>query len=178
MTDDTEFTHERGWRFPADIDVPEEGWFRYRAGKGHVEGLSWQAYAYMARQRGLESMRSELIEDGVSEDIRHATVKVTLEFPDETIESFGAVDETLNQVNSVGYVTSVAESRAIKRAVIKALGIVPEKGEPDDEAGSADAQNPADVDPEDVDVDVDPERQSVTTTVDEEFEGDDLEDEW
>lgn len=142
MTDD-EPVETRGWRFPADLEVPgDDQWYRIKFGDNVVKGFSWPAHVDLLHQRDVRSIETEVVDSGFSPDgIQYAAVKATVVMDDgHSFSSLQAADETTNQVRDPEYVWSVAESRALKRAVKKALNIVPvDEGTTqsvDEEAGS------------------------------------------
>jgi len=132
---------EKGMWFPEGLDIPEDNWYRIEFGGNVVWDLDREGHVYLARQYGMVSLKSEITSTGTSEGILYAAVEAELEVnPDQTetalsgqsggdgpsTETYRAVsgaDETSQQVRDPEHVWSVAESRAIKRVVKRALGI-------------------------------------------------------
>lgn len=166
----------KGLLFPENVDVPEQSWYRIDFGDTVVWDLDREGHEHLARQRGMMRLESEVVATGTYEGVLYASVRAELEMPKEghknTTETYAAVsgaDETSQQVRDPEHVWSVAESRAIKRVVKRALGIRdaeqsrdPETGpEPDTptpaggSGGSDDHPDPGYPDPENNDDGVD-----------------------
>lgn len=132
---------EKGLWFPDGLEIPEDNWYRIEFGGNVVWDLDREGHVYLARQYGMVSLKSEITSTGTSEGILYAAVEAELEVdPDqtesdlsgpmggssptrETYRAVSGADETSQQVRDPEHVWSVAESRAIKRVVKRALGI-------------------------------------------------------
>jgi len=121
---------KKGLLFPENVDIPEQSWYRIDFGDSVVWDLDREGYEYLAEQRGMTRLESEVVATGTYEGVLYASVRAELEIPRPNHKSetraFAAVsgaDETSQQVRDPEHVWSVAESRAIKRVVKRALGI-------------------------------------------------------
>lgn len=113
----------KGWLFPEGIDVPEEPWYRFTLGDTTVEDMNWSGHIDVAHQVGLDQLDTEVVASGVVDGLLYAAVKVTAVIDGQRFSSIGGADVASNQVKDPEHVFSVAESRAIKRAVKRALNI-------------------------------------------------------
>jgi hypothetical protein len=156
---------ERGWRFPASVDPPEETWYSYPIGDNRIEDQKWEGHVDMAHQFADDSVEfeSELMDAGFDPDgIQYAFARAAVVIDGERFEALQGADETTNQVRDPEYVLAVAESRALKRAVKKGLNIIPA----DEDTAAADPSEPTDTKPQTPQesmeaVDIDPSSQSV-----------------
>ena len=118
---------QKGWIFPGDVEVPEQHWYRIDFGGDVMHDLDREGHVYLARQRGMIGLNSEVAASGTNDGIHHAAIESTLEIVEggdvETYTAIGGADTASQQVRDPEHVFSVAESRAIKRAVKRALGI-------------------------------------------------------
>jgi len=137
---------KKGLLFPENVDIPEQSWYRIDFGDSVVWDLDREGYEYLAEQRGMTRLESEVVATGTYEGVLYASVRAELEIPRPNHKSetraFAAVsgaDETSQQVRDPEHVWSVAESRAIKRVVKRALGIRDAEQTRDPEAGGAGA---------------------------------------
>lgn len=122
MTDEV-----NGWLFPDDVEVPSEPWFRIPFGDDdEVRDMSWHGHVDVAHQQGIDQLQTEVADSGIDDDgIRYAAVKASVVIDGTRYESLAGADEASRQVRDPEHVWSVAESRAVKRAVKKALNIRP-----------------------------------------------------
>lgn len=121
---------QKGLLFPENVDIPEQSWYRIDFGGNTVWDLDREGYEYLARQRGMDRLESEVVATGAREGVLYASVRAELELPKpqhknetETYAAVSGADETSQQVRDPEHVWSVAESRAIKRVVKRALGV-------------------------------------------------------
>jgi|APHM01.1.fsa_nt_gi hypothetical protein len=121
---------KKGLLFPENVDVPEQSWYRIDFGGNVVWDLDREGHEHLARQQGMVRLESEVVATGTYEGVLYASVRAELELAEpqhkNTTKTFAAVsgaDETSQQVRSPEHVWSVAESRAIKRVVKRALGV-------------------------------------------------------
>lgn len=124
-----------GWLFPDDLDVDESDFYRMKFGDTERYDLDWNSHVDLAHQRGLEQVDARIHDSGVDGDgVRYAAVRAEVVVEGEAFAALGGADETSQQVRDPEHVWSVAESRALKRAVKKALNIrpAPGKGSPDE----------------------------------------------
>jgi len=166
MADSDDYFTERGWRFPAEIDPPEETWYSYPIGDNQIKDQKWEGHVDMAHQYADESVvfRAKLEDAGFGpDDIQYAFCRAAVIIDGDRYEALQGADETTNQVRDPEYVVAVAESRALKRAVKKALNIIPA----DEDTAAADRTEPTNpVEPQNAEeamdaVDIDPQNQSV-----------------
>lgn len=118
---------QKGWIFPADVEIPEQHWYRIDFGGDVMHDLEREGHEYLARQCGMIGLNSEVAASGTMDGIHHAAVEATLELARdgeiETYTAIGGADTASQQVRDPEHVFSVAESRAVKRVVKRALGI-------------------------------------------------------
>lgn len=166
----------KGLLFPENVDVPEQSWYRIDFGDNVVWDLDREGHEHLARQRGMERLESEVVATGTYEGVLYASVRAELEIKEpqhknktKTYAAVSGADETSQQVRDPEHVWSVAESRAIKRVVKRALGIrdAEQSRDPDTEqvaedptpaagaGGTDDHPDPGYPDPENNDDDVD-----------------------
>lgn len=141
----------KGWLFPADLNIPEQNWYRMEFGDSVAWDLDREGHEYLARQYGMVSLESHVATTGESGEIVYAAAEstLTIETPDgtETYTAVQGADTASQQVREPDYVWGVAESRAVKRAVKRALGIrsADESREPDTApAGDPEPASPPD----------------------------------
>jgi hypothetical protein len=139
----SEETTKRGLVFPSEDHIPEEHyWYRMDFGDDTQWDLTSEGCLQAAREAGLVSVQSRVEDSGTSDGLLYATASATLKFDDgaEWTAVSGA-DETSQQVRDPEHVWSVAETRAIKRAVKRAVPI-----RPADVSRDPDASSPAEDD--------------------------------
>jgi hypothetical protein len=123
----TDTQTQKGWIFPAGLEIPEQHWYRIDFGGDVMHDLNREGHVYLARQHGMIGLNSEVAASGTMDGIHHAAVEATLEVVRdgdvETYTAIGGADTASQQVRDPEHVFSVAESRAVKRAVKRALGI-------------------------------------------------------
>jgi len=123
----TDTKTEKGWVFPAAVEIPDQNWYRIDFGGDVQWDIDREGHESLARQVGMESLTSEVAAHGVSDGIVYCMVESTLIIPDGPFAGeFTAIqgaDTASQQVREPDYVSGVAESRAVKRAVKRALGI-------------------------------------------------------
>jgi len=61
-----EYQAVRGWRFPADVSIPDSQWSQTSQGSWT---LGWQGFIDIAHQKGLESMDAEVVATGVDPEM-------------------------------------------------------------------------------------------------------------
>jgi len=117
----------KGWLFPSEVDIPEESWYRMDFGGSAQWDLDREGHEEIARQYGMIGLNSELVGHGINDGILYATAESCIEIVrDGDVETHTAVsgaDTASQQVREPDYVFSVAESRAIKKVVKRALGV-------------------------------------------------------
>lgn len=141
---------KNGWLFPDGVEPPpDHAWFRFPIGDKEVWGFDWNHHLEVARAYADDhfSIDStvEYAGPGGGEAFT-AAVRVEVRLDGEEYACVHGADEASNQVREPDYAFAVAESRATKRAVKKALGIVPANEEtteasepvPDDEPDTPD----------------------------------------
>jgi hypothetical protein len=123
----TDTKSEKGWIFPAEIDIPEQNWYRIDFGGDSQWDIDREGHEHMADQVGYDELTSEIAAHGVSDGIIYCVVESTLVIPDGRFAgeytAIQGADTASQQVREPDYVSGVAESRAVKRAVKRALGI-------------------------------------------------------
>jgi hypothetical protein len=136
---------EKGLLFPENVDIPEQSWYRIDFGDNVVWDLDREGHEYLAEQRGMIRLESEVVATGTYEGVLYASVRAELEIPrpnhkneTRTFAAVSGADETSQQVRDPEHVWSVAESRAIKRVVKRALGIRDAEQTRDPEAAGSD----------------------------------------
>jgi hypothetical protein len=117
----------RGLLIPDHIEVPDANWYRMEFGDSVTWDIDRPGHEYMARQHGMDSLESSVAGTGTADGVLYATVEaelvVTREGKTETYCAVSGADATSQQVRDPEHVWSVAESRAVKRVVKRALGI-------------------------------------------------------
>jgi hypothetical protein len=113
----------KGWYYPDEVEIPEESWYRMDFGGRVVHDLDKEGHLYVARQRGLQTVKTDIVSSGESEGILYAAARAVVVLDGETYTGIGGADETSDQVRDPEHVFSVAETRAIKRAVKHGVGI-------------------------------------------------------
>lgn len=118
---------QKGWLYPEAVDIPEQCWYRMEFGDSVQWDLDREGHEELARQVGMSSLTSRLAAHGVDEGIVYCMVESTLVIPDGEFSgeytSLQGADTASRQVREPDYVSGVAESRAVKRVVKRALGI-------------------------------------------------------
>jgi len=143
MTED--YQEVRGWRFPADVDVPEDTWSRGKAGGETFHVFHWAGYVDVAHQCGLEFVETDIVATGEDDaGIPYAAARASVVIDGETYQAIGSTDAPANSLEDM---CSTAQSRALKRAVRVALGIRRIGEAPDEPAATSSA--PDDFDPDD-----------------------------
>lgn len=122
---DSEMQEYRGWLFPSDAEIPpEQHWYQIEfSGGTTIWDMNREGHLYLARQFGLEAIESEVAATGDSEGLLYASVTAALTLDGKRFEAVGGADESSQQVRDPEHVWSVAETRAIKRAVKRAVGV-------------------------------------------------------
>lgn len=144
---DGEPSVKNGWRFPPGVKVPDDSdWYRISFGSNTARGWSWAAHVDQLHEFHEDvSIETEVVDSGFSPEsrgksVQYAAVKATVEVDGARFSSLQAADETTQQVRDPEFVFAVAESRALKRAIKKALNIKPATKETtkavDEEAGT------------------------------------------
>lgn len=127
MTD--EFQTVEGWELPAGIDVPTHRF--YEIGSWETKVLDWYGHVEMLHQLDLESIDVDLVDSGFDDSgVQYAAAKATIVVGGNRFSAMGGADTASQQVRDPEHVFSVAETRALKRAIKKALPMRPVKGEP------------------------------------------------
>jgi len=141
---------QKGWLFPSGLDIPEQHWYRIDFGGDVMHDLDREGHVYLARQYGMVALNSEVTASGTNDGIHHAAVEATLEVSrDGGVEAYtaiGGADTASQQVRDPEHVFSVAESRAVKRAVKRALGIRSAKSEVSSDHSATSAPDGMDAD--------------------------------
>lgn len=120
MTDEHQTVHEM--QFPAHVDVPDNCWQRGKTQDGNEFWIfGKEGYLEVAHQSGLESIDCEFVDAGADQDgIRYAAAKTTVVIDGQQYSAIGSIDETENSLSDM---FSTAETRALKRAIARALNI-------------------------------------------------------
>lgn len=130
-----EYVENRGLRFPAHLDVPDQAWYQIDFGGTSEWDLTGDGYQHLAHQAGIDGIETTIVDSGHDDDgIRYAAARAVVIIEPEADDSPGedspqrftavaGADEASNQVREPDYVWSVAETRALKRAVKRALNI-------------------------------------------------------
>lgn len=122
-----EMQSQKGWLFPEEVEIPDQNWYRIDFGGDVQWDIDREGHECLARQVGMESLTSRVAAHGVSDGIVYCMVESTLVIPDGPFAgeytSVQGADTASQQVREPDYVSGVAESRAVKRAVKRALGI-------------------------------------------------------
>lgn len=122
-------SEKNGWYYPDGLDPKDHLYYTIPYGDSEVTDLGWHGHVDLLRQRGFGGIDTEVVDSGTDDQgILYAVVKVTVTVDGGQYSSLAGADETSNQVRDPEHVWSVAESRAIKRATKKALGIHPADG--------------------------------------------------
>lgn len=130
-------TTKNGWVFPAGVPTPpDHAWHRFPVGDKTVWGFDWNHHVEIAREAGLEGIDAEVQTAGAVDGLLYAGVRVEVTVDGETYACVHGADAASNQVRDDDMVFAVAESRATKRAVKKALGVVPAD---EDTSGASDS---------------------------------------
>lgn len=123
----SEMQSQKGWLFPESVDVPEQNWYRIDFGGDVQWDIDREGHEELARQAGMGSLTSEVAAHGVTDGIVYCMVESTLVIPEGQFAgeytAIQGADTASQQVREPDYVSGVAESRALKRAVKRALGI-------------------------------------------------------
>lgn len=115
---------QRGLLFPDAVDVPEQNWYRLEFAGDVTWDIDREGHEYMARQMDCTDICSSVVETGSTDGILYAAVESELVmFDGATFRAVSGADAASQQVRDPEHVFSVAESRAIKRVVKRALGI-------------------------------------------------------
>jgi len=142
-----EYQTVRGWRFPADVDVPDDTWSRGKAGGETFHVFHWAGYVDVAQQCGLESVETDIVATGDDDaGIPYAAARASVVIDGETYEAIGSTDAPANSLEDM---CSTAQSRALKRAIRIGLGIRRIGEAPDEPAATGGASAPDDFDPDD-----------------------------
>ena len=132
----TDFQTVNGWRFPAEVDVPEDTWSRGKAGGDEFFIFHWPGFVDVARQMGLEGTETEVTATGTDDaGIPYVAVRATVHLDGETFEAIGSADAPENSLSDM---PSTAQSRGLKRAIRIALGIRRVNETPEEPSASAD----------------------------------------
>lgn len=133
----------RGWRFPADVDVPESHWFQTSGSWT----LGWQGFVDIAHQKGLESMDAEVVATGEDPEmnIPYVIARGEVTVDGDTYAKLASTDSQTNGLEDIG---STACSKAQARAIRVALNIIPVDGGGESSATGG-ASAPDDFDPDD-----------------------------
>lgn len=117
----------KGWLYPEVVEIPEQCWYKMEFGDSVQWDLDREGHEELARQVGMESLTSKLAAHGVTDGIVYTVVESTLVIPEGqfagTYTSIQGADTASRQVREPDYVSGVAESRAVKRVIKRALGI-------------------------------------------------------
>lgn len=125
-----------GWLFPDDVEPPDQSWYRMSFGDREVWDMDKHGHVEVARQVGLDSIETNIADsDTDSDGVRYAAVEATVSLNGETFAAVGGADSTSQQVRDPEHVWSVAETRALKRAIKRAVGIRPADTTETDEFG-------------------------------------------
>lgn len=131
------------YSFPPGAEVLEHLAYTIPYGDDETEDIKWEGYVDVAHGLGVESIETEIIDSGVLNDVQFAVAKVTVKTDGgNTYSAVQAADETTNQVRQPEFVWSVAESRALKRAVKKAFNIYPTSKDASEEPDPVDSSGP------------------------------------
>lgn len=109
---------------PPDLDLPVDQLYRQTYKKRVIVDLGAHGYLELARQRGIQHLVTKLVNlelVGDKNDIVYVVVRAELQLEGEDKEWNAYGDAST--VDSDERPTSVAETRAIRRVVQKALGI-------------------------------------------------------
>ena len=139
-----EYQEVRGWRFPADVTIPDSQWSQTSQGSWT---LGWQGFIDIAHQKGLESMDAEVVATGVDPEmnIPYAIARGEVTIDGATYAKLASTDSQTNGLEDMG---STACSKAQARAVRVALNIMPVGGGSGG-GGGATSSAPDDFDPDD-----------------------------
>lgn len=130
-----------GWLFPDDVDVPEQSWYRMDFSGREVWDMDKHGHIEVARQVGLDSIQTKVTSSGTDDEgVRYAAVEATVGIDGEPYEAVGGADSTSQQVRNPEHVWSVAETRALKRAIKRAVGIREAGDGPDADEGAGQPQ--------------------------------------
>ena len=133
----TDYQRVNGWRFPAEVDVPDDTWSRGKAGGDTFFVFHWAGYVDVAQQMGLEGTETEVTATGTDDaGIPYVAVRATVRIDGETYEAIGSADAPENSLSDMA---STAQSRALKRAIRIALGIRRINEQPEEPSAVADA---------------------------------------
>jgi len=124
-----------GWLFPDGVEVPEGSWYRISFGDREVWDMDKHGHMEVARQVGLTDVKTSVDESGSDHggDVRYAAVTAKVIVDGDIYQAVGGADTMSDQVRSPEHVWSVAETRGLKRAIKRAVGIRP-AGEADTES--------------------------------------------
>lgn len=119
--------HEyRGFRFPNEEACPPDHlWYQMDFAGTETWDLTREGMLHAAREVGLESVQSCVAEAGTVDGILYASAEAEVVVGGLTFTAVGGADETSQQVRDPEHVFTVAETRAIKRAIRMAVPIVP-----------------------------------------------------
>lgn len=126
-------TELKGWRFPDTVEPKEEWFFRMKfSGRGEVYDLDVDGCVDLVHMADVnfDGLDVEIVDSGVDDDgIRYAAAKATVTIDGKAYSWIGSADATSQQVKNPEFLWSVATSRAFKRAVKMAFGLVKSSGE-------------------------------------------------
>lgn len=114
-----------GLSIPAELDIPDDEIYEMKFGDTVVKSIKADGMIYLCQQAGLEHVETAIVDWGTDENgIKYAICHATLTFADgQSYDAKAAADVTSDQVNDEEHLWSVAETRSIKRAGNRALGI-------------------------------------------------------
>lgn len=116
----------RGFAFPAaEVVPPDHLWYQMDFGGESTWDLRREGMLYAARAVGLGSVKSSVTHSGSVDGILYASAEATVEVDGDEYRAVGGADETSQQVRDPEHTFTVAETRAIKRAIRMAVPVVP-----------------------------------------------------
>lgn len=123
-----------GWSFPEEADPPEADsgeWHRIKTGGEEVWVVGHDILIDVAHQIGLNDIETEIAHAGHGlNDVPYVAVRAEVDIEGyPTVNALGSIDET---GNSLADMVSTAETKAIKRAIKRALGVTNPGAETED----------------------------------------------
>lgn len=146
---------KNGWLFPEGVAPPaDHHWHRFQIADKTIHGFDWQGHLELAREygdEGIERLDSECVASGTTEAGLYAAVRVTIVVNGDSFSAVHGAEWASDQVRDPDMVWAVAESRATKRVVKKALGLRPADSDTSEASDSTVGDGVPDQAPDDVD---------------------------